>query len=356
MTATMQSNSSSNMDSIDIAKFAMSVVIVAIHSSLGGSWKSSFIFPWARIAVPIFFIISAFLFFRKYVLLKEVSDQNARLKRFAIRNMQLYAFWFVVLLIPTIRLRNYFAAGLVPGLIQMLRGFFFGSTFFASWYIMALLIAVLIIALLMRAKVPNGVLFVVFGALYVFACLSCNYRNLFDDTITQAMGRLFSMFGGPYNNFVVALFWVFVGKFIAEHEASIRAAYSNRNGKAIAWIVLVAGCVLLYGEQHLIRTYELAVANDCFLLLPIPSTALFIILLNTEMHTNHASLLRAASTITYCFHGTFVLTLRSVLKETGFYDFGVLEFLITLGVSWLITYAILKLEKKPALRILRFSH
>lgn len=355
MTKTLHGQNA-NLDNIDVTKFAMSIIIVAIHSDLGGVWKESFIYPWARMAVPIFFIISSYLFFRKYSC-ADKQMRKQRLKRFIVRNLQLYAFWAVALSIPTILIRKYFDEGILLGLLKIIRGFLFGSTFVASWYIMATLLAVCIIALFMK-RLSNGAMLALFTCCYVFACLSCNYGNLFIDNelITHAAKLTFGVFGVPYNNFVVALFWVLIGKMIAENETRIINAYKSERHKTVIWITLALGSVLLYCEQTLIRTFDLAYTNDCFFMLPIPVIALFLILLNTKMSTKNAKRFRAASTITYCVHGTFLRLLVFVLNKLGFFDYGVLEFFLALGVSWLITFAILKLETKPSLSWLRLSH
>ena len=344
------------MDSVDILKFLMSIAIVAIHSGLGGAGKASFIYPWARIAVPVFFIVSAYLFFRKYNA-GDADQKKARLKKFITRNMQLYAFWLVVLLIPTLMIRKWFDAGLLFGFIEMVRSFLFGSTFVASWYIMATVIAICIIAALMK-HLSNRTMLIIFVLCYLFACLTSNYWNLIasHEHVAASLKALFRVFGNPYNNFFVALFWVLLGKIIAEHESSIRSAYKNNRCKVIIWLLLVLGCILLLIEQLVISTFGLASKNDCFFMLPIPAICLFIIVLNSNIRTNLAKEMRATSTITYCFHATFLSLLRSYLHEIGFSDYGILEFSLALILSWIITAIILKLEVKPSLKILKYSH
>lgn len=47
-----------NIDAFDAAKFAMSIMVVGVHTL--GKYG---IYPLFRIAVPMFFIISSYLFF-----------------------------------------------------------------------------------------------------------------------------------------------------------------------------------------------------------------------------------------------------------------------------------------------------
>lgn len=331
----------------------MSIVVVAIHSGLGGFWRVSWIYPWARIAVPVFFIVSGYLFFRKYSA-GDDEQKRARLKRFVKRNLQLYAFWLVVLLLPTLEIRNYFADGLLSGLFYLVRGLLFGGTFVASWYLMATVIAVWVITLLMR-RLSNHAMLALFAACYVFACLTSNYWYLISGNaaVAQLMKTATYLFSAPYNNFVVALLWVFVGKMVADQEGRIRALYEQRRGRTMAWAALVLGCGLLLGEYILIRVNGWSYTNDCYFTLPLPAIALFVIVLNTEMHSRFASRFRAASTVTYCLHGTLIRYLPYVLTAVGMASSGLVTFIVTLPVCWLATLMVLKLENE---QILKYAH
>lgn len=60
----MQS-SKQRRDFIDVTKFALSILIVVIHISPIES-LNPVLRPFLRTAVPLFFLISAYLFFKKY--------------------------------------------------------------------------------------------------------------------------------------------------------------------------------------------------------------------------------------------------------------------------------------------------
>lgn len=74
---------------LDAAKFVMAVMVVGIHTL--GRYG---IYPLFRIAVPLFFMISSYLFFSN----TEKRGNLRYLKNFCIRNLKLYIFWFVVLM------------------------------------------------------------------------------------------------------------------------------------------------------------------------------------------------------------------------------------------------------------------
>ncbi len=72
----------------DLIKFFLSLLVLAIHSTL----YPMILYPWLRIAVPLFFIISSKFVFLK---LRDASkeEQKVILKKFIVRNLH-----FVLLL------------------------------------------------------------------------------------------------------------------------------------------------------------------------------------------------------------------------------------------------------------------
>ena len=345
--------------SLDIAKFALSIVIVAIHSGIGGNWETAFIYPWARLAVPIFFIITAFLFFKKYNQADE-AGKSARLRKFVKRNAQLYLFWLIVLLIPTLYLRNYFGHGIIRAIVDIVDGVFFGSTFVASWYIAASVIAVVAIVFLSK-HMSNRMLLILCAVFYVFACLASNYGNmtLWNGASTADLLEKIAAWGlpslaCPYNNFVVALLWVMIGKIIADHEASLERFY--RSHAVSTYLLLAISLAVLFLEQYAIRLFDTAYANDCYLALPFSATLIMIILLNVPASIKHGKELRAASIITYCLHATLTRSMFAMSALWGFSAPEGLVFLIAISICWLATFAILKLEKVRFLKFLRYAH
>ncbi len=75
-------------DFFDVVKYVLAYMIVAIHEGM----YQDFLFPWLRIAVPLFFIISSYLLFSrmKYV---EECKKCACIKKFINRNIRYYLVW-----------------------------------------------------------------------------------------------------------------------------------------------------------------------------------------------------------------------------------------------------------------------
>lgn len=142
-----------NYDSIDVAKFVLSIFVVVIHIHPFEAY-TVFLRPVLRTAVPLFFLISSYFFFVRHKDLPTLDDRVAHLEKYVSRNLKLYLFWMIVLLVPTIKYRQWFANGFFNGVCLWFRAFFTDSTFIASWFIMAAVIATIIITISSRYIFP----------------------------------------------------------------------------------------------------------------------------------------------------------------------------------------------------------
>ena len=136
------------MDILDLVKLILSFMVVAIHTKL----FDPFLYPWLRLAVPLFFMISSYLFFKKINGCEHTKERNKALKDFALRNLKLYAFWFIVLFPVSGFIRGWFDMGGEDAIVNIIINFFIGSTFVASWFISALIIGVVIIFIARNAN------------------------------------------------------------------------------------------------------------------------------------------------------------------------------------------------------------
>ena len=74
-----------NFKTIDVLKFFLAITIVQIHSEFALVWMK----PYLRLAVPLYFMISSFFFFRK-------KPDTEQLWAYVKRLSKLYLFWFIV--------------------------------------------------------------------------------------------------------------------------------------------------------------------------------------------------------------------------------------------------------------------
>lgn len=332
-----------NYDVLDLAKFILSIFIVAIHSV----FFPEVLYPWLRIAVPLFFIITSFLFFTKIKDLDK-NEQNKALWKFVKRNLILYLVWFIILLPITIIIRkSWFNGDFLQVLWTIVRQIFLGSTFSASWYITASIISVVIVFYLSR-KIN---LYVILGGsfiIFLFCCLVSGYANAFsfvgqiDKTIRPYLGDL-------NLSFWIGLIWISVGKLFADKK--IRLNY------VVCITAILVSAVLLYLEYYFTTTYLPTPKNrDGYVfLLPLCCFIFAGLLKFTDKKIKFAVEMRKCSTLIYVSHGAFILGVQTVL---GLLHINILPlvFVISLPLTLAFSILIVWLAKKPKLKFLKYLY
>lgn len=292
-------------DIFDLAKFIMSMVVVAIHAHPLGEFHY-LIYPWARIAVPTFFIISGYLFFKKYNVQNSDSDKYVQLKKFCIRNLKLYLFWFIVLAPITFYTKHYFTDGIWKGGLRLFNDFWFSYTFRMSWYIMALILGVVIVCLLTSIPYGNILTFVVGIILNGICCMLSNYEEVF-----VGLSHIFKDYPGDFFlSFPVGILWIFIGKYFSEHNFS-------KWKTSYIWSGFLVSCFLLVCEQKIIYLLGVPQYNDCYFLLWPVCSFMFLLLLRSKISLKNPKLLREASTVVYCMHGSLLLCVRFFMNKIG---------------------------------------
>lgn len=314
----------------DVLKFILSLMVVAIHGAL----SEKIIYPWVRLAVPLFFIMTSYFLFLK---LKNMPGEDGTiLKRFVIRNIRLYLFWFVILLPLTLYIRRdlYFCG--TQGILNFLSGLFFGSTFVASWYITASIIGVCIVFFLSKRIGSFWMGVIAFASFGIVTCWS-SYSFLLPEDCGFA--RILSWYNdhlsNPVCSFPVAIFWIYVGKCFAQSEGK----------KCNKWMSL--GCFLislggLYLEWYFVQRITGACTNDSYIMLMPAAIFMFMCIQNINpLENRHGSDIRRASTVIYVTHGSLLPVIGFVLRKVVHVDSGLLNVVLTVGCS-IIVYIAMK--------------
>ncbi len=279
----------------DILKLVLSFFVVAIHSAL----FPMVLYPWLRVAVPLFFIMTGYFFFQKLNQTDDYATQLKMVKGFVVRNIKLYAFWFVCLLplILYIRKDIYFGHGVINGILAFLKGVLFSGTFTASWYIVASIYGVLIIFFLLR-KIPNGVLFALAIFLYIIVSLTSSYKSVIfkSDVVEMAYDVFCTYIEVPATSFLVAVAWLICGKCFADG--------TFKNSKLIYGILTVVFGVALYIEWRFVLWLDGTFNNDCYLMLMPFCIGIFGFLNSCKAVTfKYSVAFRRCSTVVFVFHG-----------------------------------------------------
>ena len=326
-----------NYDIFDLTKFILSFMIVGIHTKL----LPMIIYPWARLAVPIFFIISSFLLFNKI----NYSKDNKRIiiKHFIIRLLKLYIFWFIVLLPITVLVRkDWFSDGILYGILNIIIRPFTSSTFIASWYISALIIGTLIVD-----KISEVINYKYLIGLFLIAYLGCCYISSYNFLCN------FSLFHGnfidPQCSFLVSLIYILFGKIISENKFKI----NNKTNL----ILIIVFLILLYIEWFIIYRITLKNTNDCYIMV-LPTTVLvFNYIKSINITLKNPKLLRQLSSFIYPSHASVALIINyfsKLLFVNNELLQGVFNYIITLTICVTSFFIVKKLETK--LKILKYSY
>lgn len=332
-------------DILDILKYILSIFVVAIHTSL----FPKILYPWLRIAVPLFFIMTSYFLFLK-IKSNEKSKKEIILN-YVKRNLTLYFFWFICLLPITLYIRNYFKEGFLSGIILFIKSFLFDSTFVASWYIMASIIGVLIVIYLSRFFRNKTLLFISL-LIYILVVLRSSYYNLFinNSFINNLVNLYESVFSYSPQSFPAALFWIVCGKCFAEYKFTLESK------KLLNIILIVISALLLYIEWLFVFKKYSICNSDCYFGLVPFCILLFMYIKNIKVNIPNSNIYRKMSTIIYAVHGSLNPIVRRFLE----YNFGEIvnlyNFIITLSISLLICLIIFKLENLKCFKWLKYSH
>lgn len=145
---------SSVITGFDALKFILAILVAVLHAEFKlwdecPTWADVFDTAADGVAVPVFFILSAWLLFNKVRQMKSVKEQLRALLHYEKRILVLYLFWTVVLMYWIIQFWHpEYAEPSFAHLRLFIKQLLFGSQFGASWFFGALIVGVPIVYLL----------------------------------------------------------------------------------------------------------------------------------------------------------------------------------------------------------------
>ena len=323
------------LKNIDVLKYLMSILVVMIHAGY------SYEIPFLRVAVPVFFILSSYLFFSR--LPEDDGMVREALMKFLKRASMLYLFWFVVLLPTTFIIRDWYQLGVGEIIEKIILGVLIRSTFPASWYISAYIIGIVIACMLRK---HDRVLLTIGVITFVICCLTSNYYYLLAyvpyGDVLQKWTDNYEM----YNSFPMGLLYIYMGM-------KLKGWLDSGLGTII--FMLVAGIVLLYMENGLIQYFGFGRADDAYFSLSVLAPAMVMMALklpSIDIREEFAVNLRKMSTIYYCSHLTLLMALRSVMGGLEKYQY----LIIVLIICTIESFLIIKAQKNRVFSWLKYSY
>lgn len=292
----------------DILKIVMAFFVVAIHMEL----FPMVLYPWLRMAVPLFFIMTGYFFFAKLDKTDDYKQQLELVKGFVLRNLKLYAFWFVCLLpvILVIRKDMIFGHGVIGDIFALVKCILLNSTFTASWYIMASIYGVLIIFFLLR-KLPNSVLLIIAIVLYSIVTLASSYSYFIcrNETVKAVYDWFLTYISLPANSFLVSVAWLICAKCFADGTF-------KSTGKVTYAIIAVLSAVALYLEWRYVISAGGGNKNDCyFMLMPFCIGVFGFINSCDKITLKYAVNMRRCSTVVFVTHGAVARVILAFFRN-----------------------------------------
>lgn len=321
----------------DLIKYFLSLLVLAIHTSL----YPMVLYPWLRIAVPLFFIMSSYFVFSKlYEAPRE--KQKVILKKFVIRNLQLYWCWFVILLPITLYIQRklYFSNGFLKNTLAFLKSVFFGSTFAASWFIPATIIGVLLIYLLSKLLKKDYLVFLISLFAFCIVSLASSYKTAIANTfILAAINKYTEIFGGLVCSYPAAIFWVFIGKLFAEQKIML---------KSVPLLVTLTAfsCIALFLEWKFVFYLDGSYNNDSYFMLAPLCILLFIWIQKIKpRYWNNSVYFKRMSTVIYVLHVSLLAFVSKFISLVFNAKIPLLSFILTL-VGCTATYLVIEFAIK----------
>ena len=326
----------------DTLKVVMALLIVALHTKL----FPSLVLPLARVAVPVFFIMSGYFFFRKIYGNGSTRSGRGAMGHFLKRSAGLYLFWFVAMLPFTIDIRHRLHLSCGPE--TMLWSALTGSTFVASWFIVACMIGMTIIYLLRRHL---RVATVISAAAFLLCCARSSYFGAFPHFNAWWEG-VFPHYS-PVTSFPAGLLWICIGAWCAR-------AKEPGEGSAMKWgTVMIAGLIMLYFEHWVVTTEHWQHLNDCYVSLAVVCPGIFMWVRSLPpMYYKSSLMLRHASVIAYCMHGSIAFAMLPVMGRNHISqpEQGIIVFLVTMAAVTAASWLILRLRRLKPMRKLEIAY
>lgn len=240
---------------IDIAKFVMAILVVAIHVR-PFTGQTAFVYDdiIARIADPLFFQITAFLFFEK--IFAQISGDLRQgmswcmLGHYMKRILALYTAWFVIYA-PVVLPRTWQECGNIRGmLLALLKKYWLSGYYGAMWFMTALLLAMPLVFILTK-YLGSRLCLLLSAPWFLLTVARMEYCSITDGW--QVAGyfdsAIYGIFGWYGNGLTYGFFFCALGMWIA-YKRTLGGQKNDSRDFALPSLISL---LLLIIESYVIR-------------------------------------------------------------------------------------------------------
>lgn len=290
---------------IDLAKFICALLVIIIHTSPFENASSVAQFyiedVLARVAVPLFYAITGFLFFRKLTYkngkIVRSQDNCKKLLRYCKKTAFLYLSWsftyIVIIFIPLWYRTGYWGVHLFKDCLAII---LFKGTYYHLWYLLSLVYAIpLLYGLLCFFDFKKvGTIAI---ALWICECLTYSYSWVGTEQITL-VAFISSRMPIIFDTLFRAVPLLTIGAFISQYQPNWH--FLHKRGTALfAFLICAFEASILYFFSPNSGNYSYLFST------PLLTFTCLLLLISTKQHNvapQSQILLRETSLSIYCLH------------------------------------------------------
>lgn len=327
--------------SFDIAKFICALLVIAIHtrpfSKFSGVIDFYFVDVIARIAVPLFFAISGYLFFNglRYQdgKISNCAENRAQLFKYLKRSVLIYIGWSVVYILfqlPQWYQTGWWGKQLVK---DCAASFLLSGSYYHLWYLLTLIYALPLLYLVL-SLISIRHLRILIPLLWLVECLLYSYNWIGIDRIP-----VLAWLTGHFSIIFDAVF-----RAVPLLGIGILCAKSNAEQSRKTYICAALSILACAAEASILHFCTVNSGRYSYLLFtPVMAYFLLQALLSTTKSGNHlmGALCRKSSLVIYCLHP---LILR-VLEWMGVESRMLLWILVTLITVFIALFWVIAKEQ-----------
>ena len=331
---------SKKYDGIDFLKLIGSIFVFTMHLELfSGRTLNLVIQLFSRWAVPFFFIISAFFFFRKA---HKGSISLEALILYVKRILLLYVSWMVINIPSIIYKRIIIEGGLsLNVLIGFIKNCLLSSSFTGSWYLLSSVFSAVLIYFFSKRLSNTMILLCTFPLFFI-----CTFTSVYGNMLPKSFMVFFgSVLCFPLNIFT-GCFYYAIGKCVADNY--------NRIKHLAKWhliVLLVFSYFAYFCEVYFAKSLNWLVTTDVSLFIPLVGLTVALLGLSLNIKINNSVLLRKISTIIYCAQSNILLIgdiIRKAVHTNKAY-YIIKSFIMTIFVT-----IVLLLQKKAKWKAVQY--
>lgn len=325
----MQNNKSSRNDAIDLFRFFAALMVVAIHANPFYDINNVLGFlvcqVLVRVAVPFFFIISGYYFFKGLA-------QNGM--SYAVKYIKKLLIYYsicsiVYYIIDFFQLPN--NSSILSFFKSRIVNFVIFGSHYHLWFYPALIVSIVIITLAHKLKIEK-VLFIATVLFYVIGCFSTTYISIMPKPLNIIFNT--SYFEIIRRIFLMGLPFCMLGYFLSFITKDKKYDYSKSLIVSIIAYCIETALIVALKSKAIILTFSL-----------YPLVAFIVLnLLNVKKQLYFRAVFRDSSMFIYLFHPIIIKSLEILFIEIDFSCGGTLIWFLTCIISFALSIVIYLLK------------